>query len=157
MTQSYLTEDGIPVLITPRNTNFTLVSPAWTKSWADGRRSYLAATNKGVEPFGPTLSLGTAGWTHGGSWFRCPMGYLPIYIVNTTVTTHVVTLLSICWWTKYQHQLVLPIRASPALFAHVWQQCTMVSHLCHLHRPKPSDAIASARPGRTPWWCHRPW
>ena len=61
MTQSYLSEDGIPVLITPRNTNFTpVVSPAWTKSLAAGRRSYLAATNKGVEPFGPTLSLGTA-------------------------------------------------------------------------------------------------
>ena len=51
---------------------------------------------------------------------------------------------------------MLPIRASPALFAHVSQQYTMVLHLCHLHRPKPSDAIASARPGhRDPsWWCH---
>ena len=75
----------------------------------------------------------------------------PIYIVNTRVTTHVVTLLSTCCGTKYQHPLVLPIRASPALFAHVSQQCTMVSHLCHLHRPKPSDAIASARPGPPPW------
>lgn len=81
-------------------------------------------------------------------WDTPPHIYKYIYIV---VTTHVVTLLSTCCGTKYQHQLVLPIRASPALFAHVSQQCTMVSHLCHLHQPKPSDAIASARPGRTPW------
>ena len=35
----------------------TFPPPACTKSLAAARRSYLAATNKGVEPFAPTLSL----------------------------------------------------------------------------------------------------